>query len=71
MICLLWPNSMKVNVNYYIIEFQPYSWRLNSVFIPGKITETEPPTLNVIGVKSILCGQQIYDPKWIELNINF
>ena len=44
---LLWPNPMKVNTNYYIIEFQLYWSRLHSVFISNKITQTEPPTLNV------------------------
>ena len=39
---------MKINTNYYIIEFQPYSSRLHNVFIPNKITQTEPPTLYVL-----------------------
>ena len=38
---------MKVDTNYYIIEFQSYSSRLHSVFIPNKITQNERLTLNV------------------------
>ena len=38
---------MKVNTNYYVIELQPHWSRLHSLFIPNKITQTEPPTINV------------------------